>query len=57
MRNLSTPTQLQRATSEGVPVRDYFHWSLMDDFEWADDFGSLFGPFYVDFATQQRMPS
>jgi len=43
-----------RATSEGVPVRGYFHWSLMDDFEWADNFGSLFGPIYVDYATQQR---
>jgi beta-glucosidase len=44
-------TQLQRATSEGVPVRGYFHWSLMDNFEWAD-----FGLLYVDYATQQRTP-
>jgi beta-glucosidase len=47
---------LQRATSEGVPVRGYFHWSLMDNFEWADGFGTRFGVFYVDYATQQRTP-
>jgi hypothetical protein len=49
-------TQLQRATSEGVPVRGYFHWSLMDNFEWGDGFGTRFGLLYVDYATQQRTP-
>src|SRR5262249_44221026 len=49
-------TQLRRATSEGVPVRGYFHWSLMDNFEWADGFGTRFGLLYVDYATQQRTP-
>jgi beta-glucosidase len=49
-------TQLQRATSEGVPVRGYFYWSLMDNFEWADGFGTRFGLLYVDYATQQRTP-
>ena len=49
-------TQLHRATSEGVPVRGYFHWSLMDNFEWADGFGARFGLLYVDYATQQRTP-
>jgi beta-glucosidase len=49
-------TQLQRATSEGVPVRGYFHWSLMDNFEWADGFGTRFGLLYVDYTTQQRTP-
>jgi beta-glucosidase len=49
-------TQLQRATSEGVPVRGYFHWSLMDNFEWADGFGTRFGLLYVDYASQQRTP-
>jgi beta-glucosidase len=43
-------------TSEGVPVRGYFHWSLMDDFEWADGFGTRFGLLYVNYATQQRTP-
>ncbi len=49
-------TQLQRATSEGVPVRGYFHWSLMDNFEWADGFSTRFGLLYVDYTTQQRTP-
>src|SRR5215471_8457825 len=49
-------TQLQRATAEGVPVRGYFHWSLMDNFEWVDGFGTRFGLLYVDYATQQRTP-
>src|SRR5262249_39420415 len=49
-------TQLQRATPEGVPARGYFHWSLMDNFEWADGLGTRFGLLYVDYATQQRTP-
>lgn len=47
-------TQLQRATSEGVPVKGYFLWSLMDNFEWIDGFDTRFGIVYVDFATQKR---
>jgi beta-glucosidase len=49
-------TQLQRATSEGVPVHGYFLWSLMDNFEWADGYTNRFGIHYVDYQTQKRSP-
>ncbi len=47
-------TQLQRAVSEGVPVKGYFLWSLLDNFEWADGYEKRFGITYVDFITQKR---
>jgi beta-glucosidase len=49
-------TQLQRATSEGVPVRGYFLWSLMDNFEWVFGFEQRFGLYRVDFDTLRRTP-
>ena len=49
-------TQLQRAVHEGVPVRGYFLWSLLDNYEWADGYEKRFGIVYVDFATQKRTP-
>jgi beta-glucosidase len=48
--------QLQRATAEGVPVKGYFLWSLLDNFEWADGYHNRFGIHYVDYATQTRTP-
>jgi beta-glucosidase len=49
-------TQLHRAVSEGVPVRGYFCWSFMDNYEWADGYAYRFGIHYVDFKTQKRTP-
>lgn len=49
-------TQLQRATSEGIPVAGYFHWSLMDNFEWIDGYQKRFGLYHVDFESQKRTP-
>jgi beta-glucosidase len=49
-------TQLQRATADGVPVKGYFQWSTMDNFEWNAGFGNRFGIVYVDFKSQKRTP-
>jgi beta-glucosidase len=49
-------SQLHRAVSEGVPVRGYFCWSLLDNYEWADGYAYRFGIHYVDFKTQKRIP-
>ena len=49
-------THLQRAASEGYPIKGYFLWSLMDNYEWADGYSKRFGLHYVDFKTQQRTP-
>ncbi|MEW5855347.1 MAG: family 1 glycosylhydrolase [Myxococcota bacterium] len=46
-----------RALQEGIPVRSYFHWSLMDNFEWAEGFRPRFGLYHVDYATQARTPA
>jgi beta-glucosidase len=47
-------TQLQRAIADGVPVRGYFLWSLLDNFEWADGYSKRFGIVYVDYKNQKR---
>ena len=49
-------TQLQRATADGAPVKGYFHWSMMDNFEWTRGYGNRYGMVYVDFKTQKRTP-
>jgi beta-glucosidase len=45
-----------QAISEGIPLRGYFAWSLMDNYEWALGYTQRFGLVYVDYPTQRRIP-
>lgn len=45
---------LQRALAEGVDVRGYFHWSLLDNFEWAHGKWPDFGLIEIDYSTMKR---
>ncbi|WP_082661894.1 GH1 family beta-glucosidase [Terracidiphilus gabretensis] len=49
-------TQLHRAAAEGYPIKGYFLWSLLDNFEWADGYSKRFGIHYVDYKTLKRYP-
>lgn len=49
-------TAVHRAIAAGAPVRGYFLWSLLDNFEWAYGYGKRFGVVHVDFASQRRTP-
>ncbi|MDD5332181.1 MAG: GH1 family beta-glucosidase [Rhodoferax sp.] len=51
MRHLAA---LKEIVALGIPVKGYFAWSLLDNFEWAEGYIRRFGLTHVDFATQQR---
>ena len=46
---------LKQALEAGVPVKGYFAWSLLDNFEWAEGYLRRFGLAYVDYPTQRRI--
>jgi beta-glucosidase len=45
----------QELVTEGFPLKGYFAWSLLDNFEWAWGYSRRFGIVYVDYATQARI--
>jgi len=44
------------AIEQGVPVKSYYYWSLLDNFEWAEGYAKRFGIVHVNFETLQRTP-
>lgn len=46
----------RRAMEEGVPLRGYFLWSFVDNFEWAHGYTKRFGLVYCDFVNRRRIP-
>ncbi|RMH30413.1 MAG: beta-glucosidase [Planctomycetota bacterium] len=48
--------ELRRAIADGVDVRGYFQWSIMDNYEWAEGYALRFGLVYMDYQTGERIP-
>jgi beta-glucosidase len=47
---------MNEAACNGVDVRGYFVWSLLDNFEWEQGYTNRFGLTYIDYPTQRRIP-
>jgi beta-glucosidase len=48
--------QVAQICARGIPLKGYFAWSIIDNFEWALGYQKRFGIVYVDYATQERIP-
>ena len=51
---ITHPAAVHRAIRDGAPVKGFFHWSLLDNFEWAEGYAARFGLYHTDFQTQVR---
>jgi len=50
--------EVHKAINEDrIPIKGYFHWSLMDNYEWAKGFKMRFGLYKVDYQTKERIPT
>lgn len=47
--------ELYQATKSGCDIKGYFHWSLMDNFEWNEGYDPRFGLVFVDYRTGERI--
>lgn len=47
---------LSKGIARGADVRGYFHWSLIDNFEWYSGYNERFGLYFIDYATEERIP-
>ncbi|MDA8089371.1 MAG: glycoside hydrolase family 1 protein [Nitrospiraceae bacterium] len=50
-------TAVQRCIKDGLDIRGYFYWSLVDNYEWIHGFDSRFGLYKVDFESYERKPT
>lgn len=48
--------ELRRACDDGIDIRGYFQWSILDNFEWAEGYALRFGLIYMDYLTMRRIP-
>ena len=53
---LSHLRSVSRAIDAGSPVKSYYYWSLMDNFEWAEGYAKRFGIVHINFETLKRTP-
>jgi beta-glucosidase len=48
--------EIRKAEARGIPIHGYFHWSLLDNYEWLEGYEPKFGLYEVDRATMERRP-